>query len=341
MKAPKVLWGLSDEPAPVCRRAKGESALIIVRTPLRLSFFGNGHARSPALTATIDQYVYVQLRALPAIHDYKYRVVWDHLERAHSAADLKQPIARALFQYYGSASHAGYDVIAGADLPAHAGFGANSSFTVSMLHAFLSAQGQTCSKRFLASEAIRFHRDLLNDTDRTSDHAAVAFGGFNRIAPDQENDASVTPVKLSDARTKQLAGRLLLLCAKDDPKNENVAKYSTEQNNGIGRIAAQIEAAQKILEDESADLDEFGRLLHEARPQSRAPSAKPSDNPLDRLYDAAIGAGALGGKLLGGGRAWLFYVSADNAKAVQTALRGYTPIPFSFEQAGAAILFQS
>jgi D-glycero-alpha-D-manno-heptose-7-phosphate kinase len=59
--------------------------MIIVRTPLRVSFFGGGTDHpgwfkilgpGAVLSTTIDKYVYITLRHLPNIFDYKYRVAW-------------------------------------------------------------------------------------------------------------------------------------------------------------------------------------------------------------------------------------------------------------------------
>jgi hypothetical protein len=72
--------------------AKGKF-VIIVRTPLRVSFFGGGTdhpswfsrpAPGAVLSTSIDKFIYIQLRKLPAVFEFNYRVAWGMLEEVKS-----------------------------------------------------------------------------------------------------------------------------------------------------------------------------------------------------------------------------------------------------------------
>ena len=76
-----------------------------------------------------------------------------------------------------------------------------------------------------------------------------------------------------------------------------------------------VEEGAEILRE--GDLDEFGRLLHEAWELKRGLSDQVSSDEVDDIYERARTAGAIGGKLLGAGGAGfiLLYVPVERQKA--------------------------
>ena len=66
-----------------------------------------------------------------------------------------------------------------------------------------------------------------------------------------------------------------------------------------------------------------------------------SNSSIDELYDKGIGAGALGGKLLGagGGGFLVFYVQPDYQDSVRLAMRDLMHIPFEFENDGTKVIY--
>ena len=65
-----------------------------------------------------------------------------------------------------------------------------------------------------------------------------------------------------------------------------------------------------------------------------------TNNEIDNLYETAIKAGAIGGKVLGagGGGFILFFVKPGNQKKVKNALSKLTHVPFNFENTGSKIV---
>ena len=59
------------------------------------------------------------------------------------------------------------------------------------------------------------------------------------------------------------------------------------------------------------------------------------------MYNAAINAGAIGGKILGagGGGFMLLYVKDDNKAKVREALKDYREVPFKVDSEGSRIIF--
>ncbi len=61
---------------------------------------------------------------------------------------------------------------------------------------------------------------------------------------------------------------------------------------------------------------------------------------IDEIYDAALGAGAIGGKLLGagGGGFMLFFVPPERRQALRERLRKLLCVPFAFSSKGSHVV---
>ena len=97
-----------------------------------------------------------------------------------------------------------------------------------------------------------------------------------------------------------------------------------------------------VKDDPGNCLDEVGHLLHRAWQLKRSLCDSISNPMLDTIYERAIAAGALGGKILGagGGGYFLFYVPTERRGAVKTTLSdlGLSQLGFRFEPKGSQII---
>jgi D-glycero-alpha-D-manno-heptose-7-phosphate kinase len=84
-----------------------------------------------------------------------------------------------------------------------------------------------------------------------------------------------------------------------------------------------------------------GEILHESWMLKRSLTDGISTQAIDGWYEAARGAGAVGGKILGagGGGFLLLYAPLERQEAVKKALGTLRQIPFSFEDEGSKIIF--
>jgi D-glycero-alpha-D-manno-heptose-7-phosphate kinase len=93
---------------------------------------------------------------------------------------------------------------------------------------------------------------------------------------------------------------------------------------------------------EQGDLDEFGRLLHEHWENKKRRSSRISEGKVDRWYEEARDAGALGGKLVGagGGGFLMLYCPNGSKPGVREALstEGLRELPYAFDFDGAKVL---
>ena len=80
--------------------------------------------------------------------------------------------------------------------------------------------------------------------------------------------------------------------------------------------------------------------MYESWKIKRELSAKISTSHIDAIYDTAMRAGAIGGKLLGagGGGFALFFVPLAKQKAVKEKLKKLLLVPFDFENLGSQVI---
>ena len=323
--------------------------MIITKTPFRMSFFGGGtdipeffyeHGGS-VISSTFNKYCYVHVRHLPRFFDYSTQVVYSQIERVKSVNDINHPAVRECMKYLDMRELiVSYD----ADLPARTGLGTSSSFVVGMLNAFYALKGKYAGKKKLADEAIHIERDLCKEAGGWQDQIAASFGGFNRIDFNREG-YEVSPVIISPERKRELNDNLMLFFTGFSRLSSEIQndtkKHIQDKTKQLLEMKALVDDAERILTDRKADIDDFGRLLHETWKLKRQTGNKISTSDIDLLYERAMNAGALGGKLLGagGGGFLLFYVPCEHQKVLIESLSKLLLVPFEFENNGTDIIY--
>ena len=314
-----------------------------------MSFFGGGtdmpqffnEHRGAVLSTSFDKYVYVTVRHLPRFFDYTTELIYSKSERISKLEDMEHPMVRNAMKMLNMKElHIAYD----ADLPARSGLGTSSTFAVGLLNAFYSLKGEYRSKKQLADDAIYLERELCNEAGGWQDQIAVSFGGLNRIDFDS-NGYHVNPVIISSSRKKFLNDNLMLFFTGfkrySADIQKNTASSMQDKQKQLFQMLDLVDKAQRILENNESDLDEFGKMLDMTWRLKRQTGSTISTQAIDVLYDRAIESGALGGKLLGagGGGFLLFYVRPDRQDNVRKALSDLMEVPFKFERSGTRVIY--
>jgi D-glycero-alpha-D-manno-heptose-7-phosphate kinase len=325
--------------------------MIISRTPFRVSFFGGGtdypawyreNGGGAVLSTTIDKYCYISVRELPPFFDHRFRIVYSVVENVKEIDEIKHPAVRAVMQRL--SVQKGLEIHHDGDLPARSGLGSSSSFTVGLISAINALEGRYSSKEALANEAIHVEQCMLREAVGVQDQISTAFGGFNHITFAADGSYHVNPMVLPSDRLEALQAHLMLVFT---GVSRIAAEVAQTQIDNFKNRAAELRAVQQmvdqaisILTSSSTDVVEFGRLLHEGWVVKRTLSNRVSNAAVDEMYDAAIGAGAIGGKLLGagGGGFMLLFVRPDDRARVVAALRGRIVVPVKFESSGSRIV---
>lgn len=323
--------------------------MVISQTPYRISFFGGGtdypsyfmeHGGS-VLSTTINRYCYITLRKLPPFFEHHSRLSYSKIELFNELDEVTHPSVRECLRFTNtecvSITHDG-------DLPARAGLGTSSTFTVGMLNALHAMKGEFVDPLTLAKEAIHVEQDLIQENVGVQDQMAAAIGGLNRLYFSSEG-YDYRPIVLSESCRQKFNQHLMLFFT-------GIFRYATEiageqvQNTKsklaeLQEMSAMVDVGEKYLY--YSKFEEFGRLLHESWQLKRGLSSKITTSEIDMLYERARKAGAIGGKLLGagGGGFLLFFVEPEYQEAVRKELSELLYVPFEMGRMGSRIIYSS
>ncbi len=324
--------------------------MIITRTPFRISFFGGGtdypvwyeENAGAVLSTTINKYCYITCRYLPPFFDYKYRIRYTLREETVSVDDIQHPSVRECLKYVELTK--GVEMLHTSDIPAQSGVGWSSAFTVGFLNALHALKGTMTTKRQLAREAIHMEQNVLKENVGSQDQVATAFGGLNRIEFGGERDFYVHPVTIGQEKLDFLQSRLMLFFTGFSRNATDIAgeqiKKTPSKKAELNTLRTLVDDALDVLGGGTDGFAEFGKLLNESWKIKRSLTSLISTDKIDELYEAALQAGAAGGKLLGagGGGFILFYVPEEKQQNVKDKLKGLLHVPFRFDTLGSQIV---
>lgn len=324
--------------------------MIISRTPFRVSFFGGGtdypawylkHGGSVVATA-IDKYCYLTCRYLPPFFEHRFRVVYSQIESSQTVDEITHPAVREVLRHLNM--DRGVEVHHDGDLPARSGMGSSSAFTVGLLHALYALKGHMPSKHQLAMESIYIEQERLKETVGSQDQVLAAYGGFNHITFFPSGEISVRPITITPERVRELNSHLMLFYTGIKRTASNIAESYV---NDIENKKRDLRILRDLVEESVSflnsrqDITGFGELLREAWQAKQSLSSKVSNSYVDGLYDEAVSAGAIGGKLTGagGGGFLLLFVPPSRQMKVRERLNKLIHVPFKFEFSGSQIIF--
>jgi D-glycero-alpha-D-manno-heptose-7-phosphate kinase len=323
--------------------------MIISRTPFRISFFGGGsdypewyrEHGGAVLATTIDKYCYISVRELPPFFDHRFRVVYSIVENVQEVREIQHPAVRGVLEWLNVAR--GLEIHHDGDLPARSGLGSSSAFTVGLINALHALEGRYISKDALANEAIHVEQCVIRERVGLQDQISAAFGGFNHVTVAPNGTHSVSPMVLPRPRLDALQDHLLLVFTGISRTAPEIAQAVVDnlknKSTDMRTIQQMVDHAIEILSSPATDIIEFGRLLRQAWTLKRSLSNRVSNPTVDHLFDAAMHAGAIGGKLLGagGGGFMLLFVRPEDHVQVRAALGKLISVPFKFETSGSRI----
>jgi D-glycero-alpha-D-manno-heptose-7-phosphate kinase len=323
--------------------------MIISKTPLRVSFVGGGtdlpvfcDVHGGAVVSTsIDKWIHV---VVAPRFEGDLRVSYSRTEIVPSAESVEHELVREALRRTGLPR--GLDVVTLADVPSHGtGLGSSSAVTVGLLNALYAYQSMYRSPASLAAEASEIEIDVLGKPIGRQDQYAASFGGFNLIEfLPRGGGVRVEPVVCSRDAVNQLHRSLLFFFTGRQRSADDVLERQQDAIQNGDAVAALQRMRDMAYEfrDRLAggDVPGLGRLLHENWELKRRIAHGVSDPTIDSWYDAAMTAGATGGKLLGAGGGGFLLVLAppENQAAVRAALRDLREVPLNFSARGTQIV---
>jgi D-glycero-alpha-D-manno-heptose-7-phosphate kinase len=328
--------------------------MIIARTPLRISFLGGGtdfpdYYASPAnahggavVGAAIDKYIYVIVKER---FDDRIYLNYSRKEIVDAVDEVQHELVREAMRLTGV--HQGVEITTLADVPSEgSGLGSSSAVTVGLLQALWAHQGEIRTAEQLAAEACRVELEILERPMGVQDAYFSAFGGIRQFnfGPEIPQRIHWERLDLPHERINQLSNSLLLFYTHRTRRSASI--LGPQVRNIPDRMAVLDGLRQLAVEGrrslEAGELDRFGRLLHEGWLLKTQMANGITDKGIDEVYEAALAAGALGGKLAGagGGGFLLLYCPLGAQEAVRARLNGaMRELPFRFERDGSKIIF--
>ena len=328
--------------------------MIITRTPFRISFFGGGtdypifykEHGGAVLSSTINKYCYITCRYLPPFFDHKFRIRYTNREETQTIDEIVHPSVRECLKYMGI--ERGVEIVHTGDIPAMSGIGSSSSFTVGLLNALYALKGEVVTKRRLAFDAIHVEQNMIGEPVGSQDQTAAAFGGFNRIEFGGKKDGIfVQTIPLNVEKLEYLQSCLLFYFTGFPRYANEISKEQIERTpqkvKELNLMKEMVDEAINILNGSVERFHEFGKLLHESWMLKRKLTKLISNTSIDDIYQSAINAGAIGGKLCGagGGGFILLFVPLEKQNKVKDKLKKLLLVPFRFENLGSHLVFYS
>jgi D-glycero-alpha-D-manno-heptose-7-phosphate kinase len=329
--------------------------MIIVKTPLRVSFFGGGtdfpawykNNGGMVISSSINKYCYILLRNFPPFFPFKYRLRYHQTEIAKQTKDIKHPVIREVLKKYHKKNN-GLEIFYFADVPALSGLGSSSAFTVSMINVIHAYNKINISKKDIANKAIYLEQIVLKENVGSQDQIATSYGGFNYINFKKQG-FEVTKSLAKKSTLEELQSRLVLIYSNYTRKSDNIEsskiknlKKNTSNYSSLLEISLE---AKKIFESNNNNfISELAILLNESWKIKKKLSKQVSNNKLDEIYNYGIKNGAIAGKLLGAGSGG-FFLFLTRSKAEKNKLinsfKKNIHVNFNFENLGTSIILNN
>lgn len=320
--------------------------MIIVQTPLRVSFLGGGtdfpsffeEEGGNVLTSAIDKYIFVTIKQR---FDDKIRVGYTRTEIVDSIDEIQHELIREALRLTGIRK--GVEITTMGDIPAGSGLASSSAVTVGALHAMYTYLGESVSAAQLAREACQIEIDILKKPIGIQDQYICALGGMRFIEFHPDGHVSNERIIL-DARLKSRLNESLLLFYTGMTRSADSILGEQKVNiKNTRELLNQLKYMACMAREELAagNLDVIGELLHQNWMLKKRLASQITNPTIDAIYDAALKAGAIGGKITGagGGGFFLIYCPYEKREAVRDALPGLVEVPFSLEQDGSKVIF--
>ena len=335
--------------------------MIISRTPIRISFVGGGtdianfyrQYGGEVISTTIDKYISVHVtreqNSQIAINTS------DHHETVSNPDHIQHPLIREAMRKAGVTG--GVSIIVTSNIPSRGcGLGSSSALTVGLLNALYAYQGIKMPVETLAQQACEIEIERLKQPIGKQDQYIAAYGGLRRIQFNRDESVHTQDIPVTPETIAHLEENFILFYTGIQRRAETILheQKRSASPQTLLQMRELVPAFYDVLvkgnhkgcpyknDNHGSCLYEVGHLLHRAWQLKRSLCDSISNPMLDTIYERAIAAGALGGKILGagGGGYFLFYVPTEKQGAVTATLAdlGLLRLGFRFEPQGSQII---
>ena len=335
---------------------------MIVRSkaPLRLGLAGGGSDVSPysdiygglILNATINLYTYCTIEetedGLITIdsddaHCHESYPVAKVLEIDGQASLIKGVYNRVVKDF--NFEPRSFKITTYNDAPAGSGLGTSSAMVVCILKCFVEWLSLPLGDYEISRLAYEIERKDLNLSGGKQDQYAAAFGGFNYMEFLKNDMVIVNPLKIKRWIVDELEASMVLYFT--GASRSSAAIIDQQKKNTSSGNQNAIEAMHRIKQSAvdmklallKGDMEAFAKILGQGWEDKKKMADAISNPMIQEVFDVAVPAGALAGKVsgAGGGGFVMLMVEPTRKKEVINALKkldGFV-MPFQFTEGGA------
>jgi D-glycero-alpha-D-manno-heptose-7-phosphate kinase len=320
--------------------------MIIVQTPLRVSFFGGGtdfrsfyqEEGGCVLSSAIDKYIFITIKKR---FDQKLRIGWTRTEMVDNVPEIQHELIREALRTTGI--ERGVEITTMGDIPsAGSGLGSSSTVTVGALHAMYTLQGEIVPAERLAREACEIEIERLGKPIGIQDQYIAAYGGFRFMEFTPSGEVCMQKIALDTAQKRKLNGSLMLFFTGVTRHSASILQEQEKNINDRLKVLRQMKQIAHTARDEllAGNVDAIGELLDESWQLKKKLASQISNGEIDEIYQKARWSGAIGGKITGagGGGFLMLYVPYEKQESVRAALN-LQELPFQLEQDGSKVIF--
>lgn len=309
--------------------------IVRARAPLRLGLAGGGTDVSPycdthggyVLNAAIDRYAYAVIKTLddPVVRfvatdqqTEKCKPVNEPLV-LNGKLDLHKAVYNHMIQHYNSGQAIALELSTFCDAPAGSGLGSSSTLVVVMVRAFAELLNLPLDDYTIAQLAFKIERVDCGLQGGRQDQYSATFGGFNFMEFYADDRAVINPLRVKNWIICELEASLVLFYT--GVSRESAKIIADQSSNVQAGFEGAMDAMHGIKREalvmkESLLRGDFDGIVDSMRQgwENKKRSAKTVSNPhIEEIYNSAIDAGALAGKVsgAGGGGFMMFFVPPD------------------------------
>jgi len=323
--------------------------MIIVRTPLRVSFVGGGsdlkafysQKDGRVVCTAIDKFVYAIVKE--RFDDMIY-INYSKKECVEDVSEIRHDLVREAMKMAGVTR--GVEITTLADIPSSgSGLGSSSSITVALLHALYAYQNILVTAEQLAQDACRIEIDILGKPIGRQDQYAAAYGGMNEFTFHADDLTSRQPVRMSPDVKRKFSASLLLYytgitrSADTILSEQKTNLLSPDRFAIMGDMVSLVAPFTRAMQ--AGDIGACGEIMGKNWELKQKMASGISNDRIQQIYQKAVSAGALAGKITGagGGGFLLLIVPREKQNPVFEALKQHRELPFMLEESGSKVIF--
>jgi len=308
------------------------------KAPLRLGLGGGGSDVSPysdiyggaVLNATIDQYAYCTIEETSDDTVVVYAADLDIRKSYPSALslpvdghlDLHKGVYNRIVRDFGITTPLSFRITTYCDVPPGSGLGTSSTMVIAILKAFAEWLNLPLGDYDMAYKAYQIERIDLGLSGGKQDQYAATFGGFNFIEFYKDDRVIVNPLRMKQWIVDELEVSMVLYYTGESRSSDKIIRE--QQNNTSEGKKLPIEATHRIKENSyimkdfllKGEIKKFAYALGKEWENKKMMAASISNHHIEKIYDTAIKAGALGGKVSGAGGGGFMFFTIDPVKRI-------------------------